>query len=199
MDRANAAWGTAKPGCHSNDSNDRATPSIMPELQAMASAVQQHATANSLLTNCDVAAVGASAFWLDAVTGDLCRCRPHFWRADGILVDVRISDDINPADCINSEAGKAYHARAAWCLDGMKGAHRAGHFPADWAEPTGFIFLAVSRAAPHNVTSYSLTDEDETKGRQRNQAYLYKWAAGRLASNPTWAETWARHPILKNM
>lgn len=146
------------------------------ELLAMAASVRAHPMANALLTSCDVAAAEASVYWVDPITGELCRCRPDFWRGDGVIVDLKTTIDASPEGFAKSLAKWRYHVQAAWYLDGMRVAYDRGEFPAEWDKPRAFTFIAVEKTAPYAVATYTVDAESLELGRDEYRRNLDKLA-----------------------
>ena len=106
-----------------------------------------------------------SVYWIDASTGELCRCRPDYWRTDGILVDLKSTNDASPEAFASSIAGWRYHVQHAYYLDGCREAVETGHAPKGWKTPQVFAFIAVEKSAPHHVGVYIIGTDDEDLGR----------------------------------
>jgi exodeoxyribonuclease VIII len=131
----------------------------------MRDAVMAHPAARGLLTTVPGRAE-LSAYWRDAETGVLCRCRPDFWRADGILVDLKTTDDASPEEFGRSVLKWRYHVQAAMYLDGTRAAAEQGgglELIADpeqgegfAAIPEHFLFIVVEKKPPHAVAVYKL-------------------------------------------
>lgn len=143
----------------------------MEQLLAMSHAVRQHPAASALLTGC-AGVAEASVYWTDPITGELCRCRPDWWRRDGVVVDVKTTEDASPEGFAKSLATYRYHVQAPWYLGGMTAAHDAGHFPEGWERPKAFVFLAVEKRAPYAVACYVLDAESLEIGQQQMRADL---------------------------
>lgn len=132
-------------------------------LNGMAESIRTHQAASALL-NGDGIAEG-SCFWFDERSGELCRCRPDFYRRDlGIIVDLKTTDDASPAGFARSIWKYAYHRQAALYMDGV-------------SESTGdiikgFVFVAVEKSAPYAVGVYRLDMQGEEAGRVSYQSLL---------------------------
>lgn len=146
------------------------------QLLAMAHSVRQHPAANALLTGAPGRAE-LSVYWQDAITGELCRCRPDFWRQDGIIVDVKTTDDASQEEFSRSLVKWRYHVQAPWYLDGTTAAHQAGHAPKGWSAPKAFAFLVVEKKPPYAVAVYVLDAESMALGRAEYRTDLDKLAA----------------------
>lgn len=144
------------------------------QLSAMVRAVLAHPVAGRLITGEGKAE--ASVYWNDATTGELCRCRPDFWRWDGIIVDLKTTDDASPAAFGKSVANWRYHVQSEMYLEGMNAAFDAGNFPEGYAKPKAFIFLVVEKKPPYAVASYVLDAESAAQGQREYRDNLALFA-----------------------
>ena len=153
------------------------TPDEWDQLHRMRDAVMAHPAAHALLTG----APGwpeLSVYWNDPDTGELCRCRPDFWRADGIIVDVKTTDDASPEGFAKSIANWRYHVQHPYYLDGIS------HALAQMGKPTfqhpasakAFVFLAVEKKAPYAVAVYMLDAASVQAGREEYRSDLDMYA-----------------------
>lgn len=123
------------------------------QLKRMRDAVMAHPAANALLTGAPGWAE-RSVYWTDPATGLLCRCRPDFWRQDGIVVDVKTTEDASTEAFAQSIAGWRYHVQHPYYLDGIalmqdqvKDPAMRQQFPEAFVRPKAFVFLAVEKSA----------------------------------------------------
>ena len=123
------------------------------QLHRMRDAVMAHPAANALMTGAKGYAE-QSVYWRDPTTGLLCRCRPDFWRVDGIIVDVKTTDDASAEGFARSIAKWRYHVQAPYYLDGiaamqdqMRDPFQRQYFANFMAPPKAFVFLAVEKSA----------------------------------------------------
>ena len=130
------------------------SPDDLAQLHAMRDAIRAHPAASALLSGDGMAE--ASVYWTDPATGELCRCRPDWWRKDGIVVDLKTTIDASPEGFAKSLANYRYHVQAPWYLAGTSAAYESGHLPDDWQAPRAFAFIAVEKAAPYAVAVYML-------------------------------------------
>jgi exodeoxyribonuclease VIII len=112
-----------------------------------------------------------SAFWIDAETSELCKCRPD-WVApvgDGvILIDGKTCQDASPDGFGRAIWNFAYHLQAAWYSDGYEAA--------TGQRVHGFVFAAVESAWPHPAAAYMLGDDVLDKARAENRRLLNLYA-----------------------
>lgn len=137
------------------------TPTEAEQIRRMRDAVYVHPAARRLLFAPGHAEV--SGWWFDRTTGELCRCRPDYLREDGILVDLKTTEDAGPAFA-KSCANYAYHKQAAFYMDGVEAV--------TGERPAGFVFVAVEKSAPYAVAVYQLAPVDIELGRALYQRDL---------------------------
>lgn len=142
------------------------------QLHAMESAVRDHPAANRLLSAPGAAEL--SAYFDDPVSGLLCRFRPDFWREDGVMVDVKTTEDAGPEEFARSVVNWRYHVQAPYYLDGGMALADAGLLPKGFKRPKAFVFLVVEKKAPYAVSVYLLTPESLELGRLEYRADLDK-------------------------
>lgn len=131
----------------------------------MRDAVMAHPAASGLLTAVPGWAE-LSAYWRDPITGVLCRCRPDWWRSDGILVDLKTTDDASPEGFAKSLLDWRYHVQAPFYLDGCRLAlEQADGITLDVPAPAHFIFIVVEKKPPHAVAVYKLDAQSMELGR----------------------------------
>lgn len=136
-------------------------------LHAMRDAVMSHPAARALLTKVPGKAE-QSVYWVDPLTGELCRCRPDFWRDDDIIVDVKTTTDASPEAFARSIYDWRYHVQDPLYRDGIEAA--------TGRQVKGFVFVAVETKAPHAVAVYVLEPEAVELGRAEYQRDLLKFA-----------------------
>lgn len=119
------------------------------DIEGMQASVGAHPAASKLLSA--IGLVESSVFWNDEATGMLCKCRPDFWRNDGIVVDVKTTEDASPEAFMRSCYNYRYHVQAAFYMDGIEAA--------TGERPKAFIFLAIEKKAPYLVGCY-MADTD---------------------------------------
>lgn len=143
------------------------------QLMAMRDSVMDHPAARALLT-AKPGVAEQSVYWVDPVTGELCRCRPDFWRIDDIIVDVKTTDDASPEGFAKSIANWRYDVQDPFYRDGIK--------IATGRDIRGFVFLAVEKKAPYAVGVYVLDPESIELGRLQYRADLNRYAECKAAS-----------------
>lgn len=137
------------------------------QLRGMRDSVMAHPAARALLTGAPGKAE-LSVYWKDPATGMLMRCRPDFWRmGDGIIVDLKSTEDASPEGFAKSIVNWRYHVQSPFYMDGIN--HMLTQCPYDsgsGVDPIvpvrAFAFVAVEKKAPYAVGVYVL-DEDSLK------------------------------------
>jgi exodeoxyribonuclease VIII len=125
-------------------------------LQGMVASVRAHPAASRLLSGPGIAE--GSAWWVDEQSGELCRCRPDFYREDlGVIVDLKSTEDASPSEFARSIAKYNYNIQSAFYQDGVEAA--TGDFI------KGFVFVAVEKKAPYAVAVYRLDMQGVEAGR----------------------------------
>lgn len=149
------------------------TPEQWEQLHNMRDAVMAHPAARALMTG--VAGVAEhSVYWKDAETGVICRCRPDFWRKDGIIVDVKTTEDASPEGFARSISNYRYHVQHAYYMDGINSVREQG--------ARAFLFLAVEKSAcvvnghAKGVAVYSLDADSVAMGRAEYRRDLAAYA-----------------------
>lgn len=167
-----------------NDGKEIITADEHAQLQAMRDAVMNHPAAAGLLTSVPGIAE-ISAYWNDPITGALCRCRPDFWRADGILVDLKTTDDASPEGFAKSLYNWRYHVQHPFYLDGCRQAiEQGGAGGLDVPSPTHFVFIVVEKKAPHAVAVYKLDQDSVELGARQYRQDLDTFAS--CVASDTW-------------
>lgn len=125
-------------------------------LSGMAASIKAHPAASALLAGAGIAE--GSCWWYDDQSGELCRCRPDFYRRDlGIIVDLKTTEDASPKEFARSIANYRYHMQSAFYQDGVEAA--TGDFI------KGFVFVAVEKRPPYAVAVYQLDMQGVEAGR----------------------------------
>jgi exodeoxyribonuclease VIII len=134
-------------------------------LHAMRESVMAHPKAAALLARKGRAE--QSVYWVDKITGMLCRCRPDFLTDDNIVVDLKTTEDASAEEFAKSCANYRYHVQHPFYWDGLTAIGR---------KPLAFVFIAVEKKAPYAVGVYVLRAEDIELGRMEYRANLSLYA-----------------------
>lgn len=171
--RTNAGKATWEAFCLENAGAEIVTAEEGEMLNGMVESVRKHPAASALLS-CDGIAEG-SCFWYDAQSGELCRCRPDFYRSDGIIVDLKTTEDASLEGFTKSVAKYNYHIQAAMYADGV-----------EWATGTtvkAFAFIAVEKQPPYAVQCFLLDFQATEAGRVTYQNLLLDLADCKINGN----------------
>lgn len=114
-----------------------------------------------------------SAFWTDADTGVLCKCRPDWVSPVGygngvVLLDVKTAADASPEGFAKAVANFGYHTQADW--------YCAGYSAASGLDVHGMVFAVVESEFPHACAAYMLDDTALARARDDNRAALRLYA-----------------------
>lgn len=143
------------------------------QLLGMRDAIMAHPAASALLKGEGVAE--ASVYWTDPATGELCRCRPDWWRTDGVIVDLKSTEDASPEGFAKSLVNYRYHVQAPWYLGGTQAvwdSHVHQFVNPVFQRPHAFAFIAVEKRAPYAVAVYVLDGESFEIGSRLMRADL---------------------------
>ena len=148
------------------------------QLRHMRDAVQAHPIAAKLISAPGEAEL--SCYWVQNVTlpdGKVVRlpmrCRPDYWRHDGIMIDVKTTHDegASPANFARAVSNFRYHvARAVYFNGADQALKRADKSFSEFSKPRAFLFLAVETTArvvrgyAKGVAVYSLDNESVAAG-----------------------------------
>lgn len=112
-----------------------------------------------------------SAFWIDELTGEHCKCRPDWVSPAGdgvILVDGKTCMDASPEGFSRAIWNLDYHLQAAWYSDGYE--------LATGKKVHGFVFAAVESSWPHAAAAYILDDDVLERARAKYRVLLNRYA-----------------------
>lgn len=148
------------------------------QLYAMRDAVMAHPAAKALLTGAKYV-TEHSVYARDPETGELRRCRPDLWRFDGIMGDLKTTEDASPEAFARSIAKWGYDVQHPYYLDTANLALEQSP-PDEFAtHPTSakaFVFVVVEKAFPHAVAVYVLDEASVALGRAKYRDGLDTYA-----------------------
>lgn len=148
------------------------------QLYAMRDAVMAHPAARALLTGCKYV-TEHSAYAVDPETGELRRVRPDCWRFDGIVADLKTTEDASPEGFARSIAKYGYDVQAPYYLDTLNLAlEQSEHddFAKHPLSAKAFVFIAVEKSFPHAVEVYALDADSDAIGRAKYRNSLDRYA-----------------------
>lgn len=131
-------------------------------LQGMVASIKTHPAASALLSGPGIAE--GSCWWYDERSGELCRCRPDFYREDGILVDLKTTEDASMAGFTKSVANFRYAVQAAMYADGVE--------TSTGMPIKAFAFIAVEKQPPFAAQCFQLDFQATEVGRVTYQNLL---------------------------
>lgn len=131
-------------------------------LQGMVASIKAHPAASALLSGPGIAE--GSCWWYDERSGELCRCRPDFYREDGILVDLKTTEDASLAGFTKSVANFRYAVQAAMYADGVE--------TSTGMPIKAFAFIAVEKQPPFAAQCFQLDFQATEVGRVTYQNLL---------------------------
>lgn len=156
-DRRGNKWKDQKAACDA-EGKILLTGSDFDSALAIRDAVHADAWLNEVITGGgDQRMVEASGYWIDPVTGVLCRCRPDLWRGDlKIILDVKSTQSAAKKDFAKSVVNYGYHGQEAFYSDGWNALGQ---------QVDAFVFLAFEKESPFAKAIYELPPSIVAEGR----------------------------------
>ena len=115
--------------------------------------------------------IEASFFWHDENYRTEVKCRPDYYRDDGIVLDLKTCADASEETFQRSAVNYGYDLQAFMCMEGIE--RVTGKRPVD------FVFMCVEKEPPHCVAFYSVTPEMLACGEARYHKLMSLYAACR--------------------
>ena len=113
-----------------------------------------------------------TACWIDARTGEMCRCRPDWVQDHGAdqvsLLDVKTCGDASAAEFRRQIARKRYHVQDAFYCDGFASAGKVAVM--------SFTFVAVESEWPYQAQAIAIEDKSREQGRREYRRDLLLYA-----------------------
>jgi exodeoxyribonuclease VIII len=128
--------------------------------QAISRQVREHPTARKVFAN---GTPELSAYWTDAETGLLCKCRPD-WLAMPLIVDLKSTEDASADGFQRSAWNWRYWVQAAWYMDGVQ--------QATGQRVDAFVFGAFEKAPPYACAFYFADEAMLDMGRKEYRRLL---------------------------
>lgn len=156
------------------------------DVMAMAGCLLTHPAGTYLLSMNGHAEL--SLYWNDPVTGVLCKCRPDYLIEpceqfpNGLILDLKTTEDASPAGFTKSAYNFGYHIQAAWYTHGFQTCFKTK------APPT-FVFGVVEKKRPYGRAFYYAGENQLLLGGVKWRELLNLYADclknGRWPSYPT--------------
>jgi hypothetical protein len=147
-----------------NSGRDAITTAEHQRILAIRDAVHAHPLAKKLIDR--IAAVEVSTFWQDPATGVDCRCRPDAVLANGMLIDLKTTQDAG-SGFMWSVKKYRYNVQAAFYADGMG---RTAE------NQRAMIFIAVETNPPYFVCCHIIGTDTLEAGRDDYRRNLDTYA-----------------------
>jgi exodeoxyribonuclease VIII len=122
------------------------------QVHRMRDAAMKHPSVKVLLAK---GSFEQSFYWMHPTFGVLCKCRPDFLTADGVVIDFKTAEDASPDGFKASAWRYRYHVQAAFCVEGVS-AHQSAAGP--------FINLVIEKEPPYAVAVYEQDSETLAPG-----------------------------------
>lgn len=155
-----AAWADVLLECNGRTLLDVETADL---LAAMKSGIERSPVASALLFS--EGPVEQALTWIDEDTGLPCKClRDKVSGGHSLIVDLKTCEDSTPSAFARHAASYGYHNQSAFYTE--------GHRQVFNEDPAGFVFVAVSKKAPHDVSVFELDYDAIELGHKQNKAAL---------------------------
>ena len=124
----------------------------------IAAALEGHPTAHSYLQG----AIERAAYWIDPATGILCKAKADCITPEGLIVDLKTTEDASPIAFGRDAASYDYVLSAAHYMDGFEQAALQSGAPP--FKPKGFVFVVVEKSAPFGIATYCVRPDQLERG-----------------------------------
>lgn len=114
------------------------------DIEGMAKSLSSNRTALSLLDTSGK--IEPSIFWNDEETGVKLRCRPDFYRDDGLVVDLKTCNSAEPMKFFRDAFNFHYDMSVGMTCDGIK--MLTGKMP------DNYVFLVIEKKPPYIIEAY---------------------------------------------
>jgi hypothetical protein len=169
----------------------------MKDAEAMANSLHAHPINKIVMegTGCRE----ASIFYRDTESDLACRVRPDYHIApcdkwpNGLIIDLKTTDDARPAAFARTIANFGYHTSAAMYCDGFQAYYGTENSPE-------FLWLVIERNRPYACAAYEVTDDVLFVGHAKKREALEliahcqrlgEWPSYSLQINPIALPAWA--------
>jgi len=128
----------------------------------------------SKLLNADF--VEHAMFWQHAESGVDCRSKMDLVHKDGVVIDLKTTENASQIDFEGSIKAWGYHRQGALYLDGLNALFGKGSYHS-------FVILAVEKKPPFNCAAYSLPDHLIVDAAHDNLLNLLKIKQAKLTNH----------------
>lgn len=135
-------------------------------LEGMMRSVRENALVSQLISG---GKAEQSAIAHDAEHGVLCKARPDYLGRDGVMLDLKTTENVDFFSFQRSVRTFRYHVQAAWYLDVVNAALGREEFKR-------FVLIAIEKKAPFGIIAYELDPEAIRVGRMQARANLKTYA-----------------------
>lgn len=123
--------------------------------------------------------IESSCFWTDPKTRVLCKCRPDAYRDDGIIIDLKTTEDASRQSFRKSIVNFNYDKQAAYYLDGLNCIENKFRH---------FVFIAIEKSPPFGLAIYELDEQSIETGRALYKEDLHKYMVDKRENSFSYPE-----------
>lgn len=116
-----------------------------------------------------------SFYWRCPDTGMRCKARPDYFRPDGVIVDLKSSEDARPGAFARSAWNYRYYVQSPWYLDGVT--HALNEADSAFVRPELFVFIVQEKEPPYSVMVYEASAQFNAAGRMEYTRNMATYAA----------------------
>ncbi len=144
------------------------------DVLGMRDAVEKHPYAKRFLLDGE-AIVEGSAFWVDPDSKVLCKTRPDRFRLDGVVAELKTTENAKKFAFQRSIVDYRYAVQAAFQMDGMRiGAdYTAGYF----------CIIAIEKEAPYHINVFPIQPQAIEWGRRQYKRNLQQIVSCEIEGN----------------
>jgi hypothetical protein len=135
------------------------------QMNGMLSSILSNDLALRLLTG---GVAESSYFWTDEETGVGLKCRPDYYRANGVIVDLKTAEDASESAFVRTLLPYGRHIQTALYLDGLTAVTGRRH--------DNFVHLVIEKKPPYGIAVYRLDDDSIEQGRNEYRALIKQYS-----------------------
>lgn len=136
------------------------------QLQDMAASILAQPAARLIIA--EHGKVETSFFWKDKDYGVNVKARPDYWRDDGIVVDLKTTNDASSDAFSKSIVNYGYDVQAYMQMEAIE--------QCTGKRPDAFVFLVVEKDPPYAVAFYQADNDMLRCGEKRYKSLIAKYA-----------------------